>query len=515
MFVGPLVYWWGGTGAAPPATPSDKFTAKYLVGNSVAGDGTSTSVAGFTYILDPGDGSGIQLALTQPSGFGDVYIRPGSYVAPAPQVLTIPSGVRVTGAGRAATVLTGIGFITNEASAIRDMTITVDTGIAVQGVAPSVNMEISDVLIELNGVATTGMYFEGSGSVTPPFDQLTSIDRVQVEITALGAFGLHANTGALLVFNELAINGGAEAVRAESDSAVFGSHGFFSGSSMAGIRILNGTGAALVRIEECVVISTGTSVLLSGGVDACRFHNCFLIGVAAGINAVNCNLSNMACTGCTITAERAVVGLATFQSAQARFDACNLNGYNGSCVDIGSLGSGISFVDSSLQSNGSYALLSSSKVTASASTFTSDTGIACSLNGVGSNNMVGCSFVSFGSSPCVLEVTCPDNVFSGLFVMGPDAGAVASVRLSGSGSTFSSLSVTSLTLGVPSVIVSGRECTLSTVRTITDVGQPGVIFDLTSTNNILLGLNARGPGSSLLAVSDLGVTNEMAHIIGT
>lgn len=78
----------------------DKHTAKYIVGNALAGDTLINC-----HFLDPGDGSGIAAALaaavlTQ----GDVWIRPGTYDlgsggSPVGR-LTIPPGVMVRGAGK-------------------------------------------------------------------------------------------------------------------------------------------------------------------------------------------------------------------------------------------------------------------------------------------------------------------------------------------------------------------------------------------------------------------------------
>lgn len=287
MDVGPIVFWSGGGGSAPPATPSDKFAPKYLVGNALAGDGNSTSVAGFTYILDPGDGSGIQTALGQPDGPGDVYVRPGSYISPSSVVLTVPAGVRVFGAGASLTVLTGISLSLGINSEVAGFTVTVDTGTAVSVVAPGSGVGLTDLLIEINGTATTGVSLTGPGSVSLPFSAPSALSRVRVEITSPGAVGVFANTGALVTFNDVTINGGAESLRVESDAAVFGTHAFFSGATTAGVRYTKGTGGAPVRLEQSAIITFGISsvaVLLQDRVDSIRFHNCFLIGDSVGID---------------------------------------------------------------------------------------------------------------------------------------------------------------------------------------------------------------------------------------
>jgi hypothetical protein len=86
----------------------DKFAPKYLVGNVLAGDPAVTTPGPFVYIADPGDGSGIALALTQPNGPGDVWIRPGTYTKTQGR-FSVPKGVRVWGAGLT-TVIIGSGL---------------------------------------------------------------------------------------------------------------------------------------------------------------------------------------------------------------------------------------------------------------------------------------------------------------------------------------------------------------------------------------------------------------------
>lgn len=96
----------GGSGGGGGGGNNDRFAPKYLVGNTPAGDTAATTgtAAGFSYIADPGDGSGIEAALAAcaAAGGGDVWIRPGTYdlalgavVAP----LVIPPNTRVQGAG--------------------------------------------------------------------------------------------------------------------------------------------------------------------------------------------------------------------------------------------------------------------------------------------------------------------------------------------------------------------------------------------------------------------------------
>lgn len=516
MPVGPLVSWWGGTGAAPPATPSDKFTARYLVGNAPLGDGTSLSVAGFTYILDPGDGSGIQTALAQPSGPGDVYIRPGSYVTAGPISITIPIGVRVVGAGRSMTALTGFNFTLSDGSSLSHLTTTADTGIVVSCPSPASGVSLEDVLVEVNGSATTGIFLEGTSFVNTPFIQDAFLNHVQVQVTVPGSVGILATQGVLLTLQDVIVNGGADSIRVESDAAVFGIHVFCADASVAGIHCANGTGGGPIRLEESAIITSvlsATSVLLEGRVDSLRFHNCFLIGDTASIDMTTADLSNFVCTGSSVIAQSGVLGLGSLSTSQVFFEACTISGYNGIGVQVGSNASDTIFTGCTVEGSTFNAIQLDSKISAVATTFRGYNEVACSVNSTNSN-FSGCTFISSGAATATLEVRSSNNTFSACTVIGPDTGS-NSVVVSGGGNCFTSLVVDSIVSGAPSIGVTGTENTFSAIRTLTAVAQSGVVFAPSSTNNILLGLNAVGPGSSLVAVSDLGVTNEVAHVIGT
>jgi len=161
----------GGGPPPPPVTPQDRFAPKYLVGNVQAGDSAvSYSTDGFVYIPDLGDGAGIALALTQPDGPGDVWIRPGTYdfgQGGSPSMpLTIPAGTRVQGSGNTTTliartvgdqgvfVLAAGGAGTDSAlSSLRDLAIVVPQVADPTG-------SLSAVLVKAGGVAISGVNFD-------------------------------------------------------------------------------------------------------------------------------------------------------------------------------------------------------------------------------------------------------------------------------------------------------------------------------------------------------------------
>jgi len=160
-----------GSGPTPPGDSQDRFAPKYLVGNVQAGDSAvSYSTDGFVYIPDLGDGAGIALALTQPDGPGDVWIRPGTYdfgQGGSPSMpLTIPAGTRVQGSGNTTTliartvgdqgvfVLAAGGAGTDSAlSSLRDLAIVVPQVADPTG-------SLSAVLVKAGGVAISGVNFD-------------------------------------------------------------------------------------------------------------------------------------------------------------------------------------------------------------------------------------------------------------------------------------------------------------------------------------------------------------------
>lgn len=185
-----------GGGPTPPGS-TDHFAPKYLVGNVPAGDTNVLQGPPFVYIPDPGDGSGIAFALTQPDGPGDVWIRPGTYNLNSGMVgpLVVPAGVRVYGSGDTTVVLgrttgdQGV-FVLNLRSQLRDLLVTVaasDEG-SVNSVAVvrSIGAEqIENVVVSFvtdpGGVLRQGIRFEPAG--VPAFTYDTALRNVDVKAT--------------------------------------------------------------------------------------------------------------------------------------------------------------------------------------------------------------------------------------------------------------------------------------------------------------------------------------------
>lgn len=508
MPAGPLVNWWGGPGGvAPPAPPSDKFAPKYLVGNETSGDGTSASVAGFVYIQDPGDGSGIETALLQASGPGDVYVRPGTYVAAPAISVTVPTGVRVVGAGKELTLLTGINFILEPRASLSHLTSAVDSGDAVTLPFSAERCSLFEVRLELNGTATSGITMDSGLTWDAPYTESCRVERTEIEITVPTARGISC-LGGVVSFYELSIEGGAVSVYTEENTSLVGSYGYFTGTSTSGIFCLaNGGGS--IRIADCSVESLGSAVALGGSLLGCRFENCILTGGSFGVDASMGALVDLVFSGCTITGDVGVSGMSP-PCEQIHFSSCNIEGRVGAAFAGGA--EDLHFEGSNLLGV-TYALDVSLGVNVSGCSFRSEA-VACRVTGTYAI-LCGCTFVSQGISSYALDIDAPGTVISGATVIGPGIDALASVIIRSAGCTISSMLVDVQNRACPAISVGGSENTLSAIRTLTDPGFPGVSFEVTSTNNILLGLSAVGPGSTLLAVVDLGTTNEIAHIIGT
>lgn len=177
----------GGMGGSGGAGGPDRFAPKYLVGNVPAGDSaTPYSSSGFTYIPDPGDGTGIATALAyanaaDPSfvATGDVWIRPGLYDLSLPTSpaapFTVPAAVTVRGSGG-----WGMGLGGNYATRIKGRTtgdlrvfLCSGTGSALDGlevvsaVASGVGAT-GEALIEVNGdVRLSNLFVTYENNATP------------------------------------------------------------------------------------------------------------------------------------------------------------------------------------------------------------------------------------------------------------------------------------------------------------------------------------------------------------
>ena len=169
-------------------TASDHFAPKYLVGNTQAPYNDSPvayTSAGFRYIPDPGDGSGIALALSYANpadpafvAEGDIWIRPGVYDLNGSGSPTIPmevaGGTVVRGSGNKTSILArNIGnqsvFSMKSSSELRDLRINyfgasdpASAGVglvAIDGIsqlAPAWLHRV-DFQLQLSGDVTTGL----------------------------------------------------------------------------------------------------------------------------------------------------------------------------------------------------------------------------------------------------------------------------------------------------------------------------------------------------------------------
>jgi hypothetical protein len=168
-------------GGGPPSQIQDHFAPKYIVGNVLAGDPAVAQGAPFVYIPDMGDGSGIALALTQPSGAGDVWVRPGTYDLGlgAAGPLVVPDNVRVYGSGATTNIIgkttgdQGV-FVLGKNSQLRDLDVVVpasDTGsvVSVAAVRSIGAEQIENVSVTFasapGGALRQGIRFEAAPGV--------------------------------------------------------------------------------------------------------------------------------------------------------------------------------------------------------------------------------------------------------------------------------------------------------------------------------------------------------------
>ena len=155
-----------GNGGGPiPPGGQDHFAPKYLVGNVPAGDSAvGYNTGGFMYIPDPGDCTGIVLALTLPNGPGDVWIRPGTYtMSPALTRLLVLSTTRVWGAGEDYTII--VGNATDNCI----VELEGETEIAALTVRrPATQSAVGDAVINAKGLQTTNHEVDVDATLANP-----------------------------------------------------------------------------------------------------------------------------------------------------------------------------------------------------------------------------------------------------------------------------------------------------------------------------------------------------------
>jgi len=157
----------GGGSGGPPGSQQVYFAPRIIVGNVPAGDSAvDYDTDGFTYIADPGDGSGIEAALAllaiDPPGW--IHIRRGVYDLSTGTVedFQVPGGIQITGDG-VGTLIQGRTdgsqrvFYFEGDGALRDLGITVPAGDVGATGAEVILVEAGAVDIE-----TVSVIFDGS-----------------------------------------------------------------------------------------------------------------------------------------------------------------------------------------------------------------------------------------------------------------------------------------------------------------------------------------------------------------
>lgn len=488
MAVGPLVYWWGGAGAAPPATPLDKFTPKFLVGNALAGDGTSVSVAGFNYILDPGDGSGLLLAFASANA-EDIAIRPGTYAFPVPTVLNVPANVRVTGAGRGSTLISNVTFVLDSGASLSDLSFAASPG----GTAITANAGrglLRDLVVVGNNI---GLNLLGPGSFL--MDNVDILISTQVDsavivqgVVDLTCVGLRT-TGSL---RSLDIQGGRVTGYASS----------FTGANVA----LSLTGGG-VSFSDSTFQAVGGFVMNIGDSTNCQFKGCSISGVNCLDFMTVTTLTGIVFDSCTLTGTTSCVSGLGAGSSNVRFRDCTMSSSGITFSTLGPVDT-LVLADTEIRSSGASSVVLNTEAVITGSTFTSLAAAGLVLN-VGGCRISDTIVTGVISAPS-LSVFGSNSTFSGVFING--GGAIFGPGVDGCSMVNSKVDITTATpIPLAAVTVEGRGNTMGLI-TYTPPSIPSVHFTSTSSDNIVL--SVVGFGANPTVVSDLGTGNEVAHSIG-
>ena len=506
MPVGPFVFWSGGAGAAPPPPLSaDRFSPKYLVGNFSAGDlAATTSFAGFVYIQDPGDGSGVAAALAQPNGLGDVYVRPGNYVGSG--ILTVPAGVRVVGAGSSVTLFSGRTFVMDSKSTLAHVGVSTTTDFSVRSLAGATGIELQDVVLASSG-GSGCMQFTGGGFLTP-YPRLINIQRVSCSLTV--GRGLHIRAGAAVSADTLSITGGDESIRSESDATLLGRQIFTDNSDIC-IHFIGHTGLGSTSVQDSQFFSDGTTIVGDDDTANVAFTRCILQNALGGTSMefTGASLSNAVFNQCEILSNG--LGIENISGSRVSFLNCRMTSQSGAnaTLNVGSTLFDVTVSGGSITNTGP-GLTSYTPVTINdLEVVSSGASSAAFFFGPGGSVVTNSVFISSAVTGGVTFAS-PNNVFSNSRVQGV-------VRYTGDaiGNTTTALLVNAIALGVPAILVDGKANVFTAVRTRTASAVPGVALSGPSEDNLVISLSAVGPGVGGVAVLDSGLGNEVAHIIST
>ena len=507
MPVGPFVFWSGGAGAAPPPPLSaDRFSPKYLVGNFPAGDlAAATTFGGFIYFQDPGDGSGVAAALAQPNGIGDVYVRPGTYSGAG--TFTVPTGVRVVGAGSSATLFTGFTFVMDSESTLASVGVDIDTDFCVRSVVGATGILLQDVILTSVGGAGC-MQFTGGGFVSP-YPRPNSIQRVDCSLDA--GVGLHLLAGTVVSVDTLRISGGDESIRSETDSSLFGSQ-ILTDTSQFCIHYLGHTGLGRTSVQDSQFFAEDTTIVGEDDTANVTYTRCILESVSGGTSmefVSGGTLSNSVFDQCDILSNG--LGIESLSGSGISFLDCRMTSQSNpnATLTVGPLSTDVRVSGGSITNSGpgivSYVPVTVTNVEVESLSG----GSAAAFFGPGSSVVANSVFRSIAVTGGI-TFDSPNNVFSDSRVHG-----VVRYTAIAIGCVTTGLLADASALVGPAVLVDGAANVFTGIRTRTAPAVSGVSLSATSTNNIVTVVSAMGPGVGGIAVLDAGIGNEVAHVIST
>lgn len=300
------------SGYLPGQLGDELFSPVIVVGNTPAGDPTLAQSLPFQYVPDPGDGSGIAIALTAAAGRGDVYVRPGTYdfsQAGSPALpLNIPASVRLYGSGDGTVFLARADtrglFVLSNRSRLESVLITVPdaaVGATGTGLVAGTLCYVENVIVDL----PTGNAGGANESLTEIFQTTNGMTLTNIRVGSTGGYrpsdvggpALAAVGGQNLTLSGGEFNNVDVGVRLSS----------FCQISIVDVENANvgfditGFNNQLTNLDfELAFLSAGPGIQFGVGAAGNSVSNARLgsgVGAGAGATAVDCDGDSNTCRG--------------------------------------------------------------------------------------------------------------------------------------------------------------------------------------------------------------------------
>lgn len=547
-------------GSGPPPSVDDHFAPKYLVGNVPAGDPAVAQGAPFVYIPDPGDGTGIALALTQPNGPGDVWIRPGVYnlaLAGAGPLL-VPATIRVQGSGQTTIIQTRStgnqgAFVLNQGSQLRDLNITtlasnensVGSTAVVRSIGAAVieNVHVTFATAAL-GALRYGISFEASGAA-PLGGEITALRNVQVQATTTTGIGsptacyftasLQQQSSFTVGFNVVAsggdmslINNGIWIVKificvdwSQYGIWVPSGGGTFRcdeslvaatavpAAAPIGIYLQGGGGHLLQAMTVQVPVAGSRGIIADdpggGGAGGIDVSDCFVFADLEGIRLGSATFGIGGSTIMNTNVQSGGLSIVIGQNA----DSTEVRG----CVI--NTGNAFAAPDVGIESRGSRTLIVHNLVTVQDNPAV---GTAMGIRSFGSRSVCSNNVVNVAGTEGVHIEGERTTVVGNTIEISPSTAATSTcIHLTTSAirSTVGDNDGTNpQPYTVPAIIIDASRCSVGDNTTVVIAGDPGATPGISLTGNDCTCIGNVCEGSSVVPVINTGTGNEIAHNVG-